>query len=753
MRRIFFLLAASTVAMLAGCGSSSSTSKVGVSPTTTTFSATPNTLLNGAPIQMSAMVTGSLKTAPTGTVTFLSGTTAIGTASVGSGGMATFSGPVQAPVGVDSLTASYGGDAANAASSSTGVSVTVQSQTTTAVSLAPASIAQGQAFVVTATVARVNNTGYATGTVMFENNEAQVPGGVVTLVNGQAQVTLPSAGLALGSYNLTAEFSGNGVDLASDSSNAVATVTAPLDVLTFRNNLARTGVQAAETVLTPANVASNFGKVYSFNTDGYSYAQPLYVAGYLMGDGQYHNVLFVETAAGSIYAFDADNQNPAAGYLWHVSVIPNGEATVTPTDLGCGDTQPNTSIVGTPVIDRAKGVLYVVGKTKSLVGSPATYYQRIHAINLADGTEKMNGPTLIAATASGSGVGSENGVIAFDPYAQNQRSALAESGGSVWIAWASHCDLNNYHGWVIGYNADDLTQQTGSYNTTPNGESGGIWMAGGGISGDDAGNLYVVSGNGTFDGNTGNNGAGQDLADSVQRLTIGSGTLGLADWFSPSDQGYLSAYDQDMGTVEAMLFDDPASAVAPHLLATADKTGRVYILNRDSLGGYDSGAGGANGDVQDVPDGQDIFTNFAYFNGQMYIGPAGLPLQELEFVPGTATLPGSLAFTPTSVTSVTPPGNYNTGGFQPVISANGTANGIAWALSVGSGNLYAFDASNLGTTLFDSSVNPSRDAPAAAVKFTVPVVANGKVYLAGQGAVMVYGLLGQQDRAPARKQR
>ena len=351
------------------------------------------------------MVSGSLKTAPTGTVTFLSGTTAIGTASVGSGGMATFSGPVQAPVGVDSLTASYGGDAANAASSSTGVSVTVQSQTTTAVSLAPASIAQGQAFVVTATVARVNNTGYATGTVMFENNEAQVPGGVVTLVNGQAQVTLPSAGLALGSYNLTAEFSGNGVDLASDSSNAVATVTAPLDVLTFRNNLARTGVQAAETVLTPANVASNFGKVYSFNTDGYSYAQPLYVAGYLMGDGQYHNVLFVETAAGSIYAFDADNQNPAAGYLWHVSVIPNGEATVTPTDLGCGDTQPNTSIVGTPVIDRAKGVLYVVGKTKSLVGSPATYYQRIHAINLADGTEKMNGPTLIAATASGSGAG------------------------------------------------------------------------------------------------------------------------------------------------------------------------------------------------------------------------------------------------------------------------------------------------------------------------------------------------------------
>jgi hypothetical protein len=698
-------------------------------------------LLHGANLQLTATITGTAKTAPTGTVTFLSGTTQLGSVSVGTGGIATLSAPLlDAPVGVDALTASYSGDTANNASVSTAVNVTVQSQTTTTVSLAPASIAQGQAFVVTATVARVNNTGNPSGSVTFLQGNTSV--GTGTLANGAAQITLPSAALAQGTYNLSAQFAGTNVDLASASQVVVATVTAPLDVLTYRNGLARNGVQAAETILTPTNVGSGgFGKVYSFTTDGYAYAQPLYVAGYQMNDGNYHNVLFVETAEDSVYAFDADNNNPSAGYLWHVSLIPSNEQIVTSTDVSCNDIVPHIGIIGTPVIDRAKGVMYVVAKTKLVSGNTTTYYQRLHALNLADGTEQLNGPTVIAGSVPGTGVNSVNGMVSFDAFLNNQRAALAETNGSVYIAWASHCDNGNYHGWVMGYNASDISQQTGVYATTPNGEQGGIWMAGGGISGDDEGNIYVVSGNGTFDGNSGSVAAGQDLSDSVQRLSTANSTLTLADWFSPTDQAYLSDNDQDMGTVDGMLIDDPGSGIAPHLLVTADKTGRVYLINRDSMGGYDSGPGGANGDIQDQPDGQDIFMNFAYFNGQIYIGSAGLPLEELELIPGTSTTAASISFNVTSYTKVTPPGNYNTGGFQPVISANGTSDAIAWGMTVGGSTLYAWDATNLNTQFFASSTNATRDAVAPVVKFTVPTVANGHVYLAGQGAVMVYGLL------------
>ena len=528
------------------------------------------------------------------------------------------------------------------------------------------------------------------------------------------------------------------MDASSTSATETATITPGIDVLTYRNNVARTGVQPAETVLTSSNVnATGFGKVYSFTTDGYSYSQPLYVSGYTMSDGKSHNVLFVTTSAGSVYAFDADNKNPSAGYLWHTTVLAAGEQVVLPTDLSCTDTQPSTSIVGTPVIDRTRGVMYLIGKSKLVSGTGTTYFQRLHAFNLADGTEKLGGPTVISGSVAGSGVDSANGRVAFDPFRQNQRAALAEADGSVWIAWASHCDYGNYHGWVMGYNAGNITIQTGVFNTTPNGEQGGIWMSAGGISADNAGNLFTVAGNGTFDGNDG----GLDFSETVQRLTDGGNALAIADWFTPMTELYLTENDLDMGTGDALLFDDPDSGVAPYLLAAIDKTGRMYLLNRYSLGNFETGMNSANGDLEDFAYSDHALTNFAFFNNRLYTGPSGVPLAAFDFTPGTATTAGYLAETPAMTSTMTFSNGYATGGIQPMISANGSSNAIVWGLDVSGQVLYAFDANNLATQLYASSTNSTRDAVAPTVKFTVPVVANGHVYLAGQGAVAVYGLL------------
>jgi len=728
--------------LLAGCGSSSKSVMTTLSPTTVALAASPTTLVEGSTEQFSAAVVGTATTKPTGTVSFLAGTATLGTAPLQADGTATLSVAISTlPIGVNALTASYGGDIANAPSSSAAVNVTVQTNTTTTVSSSPTTIPQGLPYVLTAQVARNSNpggSGYATGTVTFLQGTTTL--GSAVLSNGTAQIKLPSAALPQGTLSLTAQYAGDSLDIASASSTLTATVTGPLDVLTYRNNVARTSVQSQESTLTPTNVnADTFGKVFTLATDGYVYAQPLYVAGYQMNDGQLHNVLYVATTADSVYAFDADNNNPSAGYLWKVTTLGEGEETQTQVDTNCADMKTNQGIVGTPVIDRALGVLYLVSASKLVSGNTTTFYQRIHALNLATGAEMLNGPTEIAASVPGTGAGSVGGVVSFDPLRNNQRAALAEANGSVWIAWASHCDYGNYHGWVIGYNENDLTQQTGVFNTTPNGEEGGIWMSGGGIAADNAGNLFVAAGNGDFDGNDGEG----DYADTAQRLAINPSTsaLTLGDWFTPSDQQFLTDNDQDMGTVDTMLFDDPASGVAPHLLATGDKTGRVYLLNRDAMGGYDAGAGGANGDLQDARIATQVFSSFAYFNQQIYVGAGGQPLVAFPFTPGTATTAGYVTPTPTSATATTFSANYSSGGINPMISANGTADGIVWGQDVSGRVLYAFDASNLANQLYASSTNSTRDQPAPPVKMTVPTIANGRVYVGGQNAVSVYGLL------------
>jgi hypothetical protein len=520
-----------------------------------------------------------------------------------------------------------------------------------------------------------------------------------------------------------------------------ATCSFAQDVTTWHYNNGRTGVQPSETVLTPSNVNSaKFGKIFSLPVLGDVYAQPLYLHQYQMSDGQLHNVLLVATAEDYIYAFDADGKNPSQGYLWRRWLVNSGETWLTYLDENSDfDIYPNIGIISTPAVDRTGGTIYVVSRSKTTSGT-IKYYQRLHALNIADGTEKLNGPTTIQATVNGLGDGGTT--ISFNSQIQNQRSALllaptpsVGSGNSIIIAWASHGDQGKYHGWVMAYDAANVAVQNGAWVDTPNGTEGGIWMSGGGPSTDGQGNIFIAAGNGTFDANTG----GSDYGDTAFRLTLGT-SIAVADYFTPGDQASLNNNDQDMGTGAVMLLPTQSGSI-PNLAMTSDKSGTIYLINRDHMGGYTTPA---NSSVQSFTGGG--FKNrssFAFFNNILYAGFAGAPLQAWAFNPQTELF----STTPQSKSGNIFGCNCNGAGSTPSVSANGTTNAIVWTLD-NSGSthtpaiLYAYSPANLGTQLYNSTqAANSRDAAAVAVKFTTPTIANGQVYVGGRDAVSVYGLL------------
>jgi hypothetical protein len=587
----------------------------------------------------------------------------------------------------------------------------------------------------------INSTSGSTCTSLFSDTTVggSTPGNTVQAALNVAQNPAQNAAAI---YQLATGQPPFQPSLGSAPSTFALPVLFPSDVTTFYNNAARTGVQSGETALTPANVNSaSFGKLRTFAVDGYLYAQPLYVGGYGMPDGAVHDIVIASSVHGTVYAFDADGNNPAQGYLWKTSVVPAGETQVLVSDYGCSNPNPETTLLSTPVIDRSTGTLYALSKTKN--STSGAFVQRLHAISLVDGTEKFGGPVAIAASiASTGGAGESGGTLGFDALKENQRSALLLANGTVWIAWASHCDIAPYHGWVMGYNSATLAQNA-VYNNTPNGSDGGIWMAAGGPAADAQGFVYVVGGNGTFDAAT------NDLGDAGIKLAPPTSGMvpAVADYFVPSNQLALSNADQDVGVTQALLFSDAASGVAPNLMVETDKTGRIYLLNTANMGTYDTGVNGPdglNGDLEDFTIGGNIFNNFAYFNSTLYVGGSGLPLRAYAFNAGSAGAAGSLATTPGSQTTFNMPGSGPSGGAGPNISANGAVNGIAWATTHSGSNviLYAFDASNLATELYGSDqAAGSRDLGPAPVKFTSAVVANGQVFVGGQSSLVVYGLL------------
>jgi hypothetical protein len=481
---------------------------------------------------------------------------------------------------------------------------------------------------------------------------------------------------------------------------------------------------------------ATFGKLFSCTIDAPAYAQPLWVPNLNIGGGK-HNVVFVATSHNTVYAFDAD-ANPCVKF-WNVSLMNAGETYVNNNDVGTDDIFPDIGIVGTPVIDATTNTLYVVSKSKTTGTSctpAASCFQRLHALSLVDGSEKFGGPAPItsAITVPGTGDGSSGGNVPFHTLRENQRPGLVLLNGVVYVAWASHGDNTPYHGWVIGFDKTNLSR-VATFNANPNGSDAGIWMSGGAPAADAAGNLYFLTGNGTFDANTG----GADYGDSTVKLST-SGGLSVAGYFTPKDQANLSANDADHGAGGAAILMDPSSGPVAHLLIGGGKSGVLYLLNRDNMGGFDSST---NHVVQSlVVSGNEILATAALWNNFLYIAAANTPLRQFPFNSVTGQF-GSASHSSSH--------SFGGKGATPSVSASSaSANGIVWAIDAGAFGtpccangpavLHAYDATNVGTELWNSSQGTG-NAAGNAVKFSVPTVANGKVYVGTRGELSVYGLL------------
>jgi len=506
-----------------------------------------------------------------------------------------------------------------------------------------------------------------------------------------------------------------------------------VSVTTYHNDKGRTGQNLSEPYLKPSNVNTvTFGKLFSVAVDGYVYGQPLVVPGVSIPGKGIHDVVYVVTEHDSVFALDANsNTGSNSQPLWQVSFIDPANG-VTTADLhsllGCDDIIPEVGITSTPVIDTSTGTMYVVAKTVE----NGTFVQRLHALDITNGIEKFGGPVVIQAQVPGGGSGSALGYLQFDPVYHNQRAALLLQNGFVYIAWGSHCDLHPWHGWVMAYDAQSL-RQVGAWVSTPNGIAGGVWQGGDGLAAD-ADSVYFSTGNGTYSLYIG----GKDAGDTVLKISPPvAGSFDVIDFFTPFNQDLLRRDDRDLGSGGVMLIpDQPSGSPHPHLLVAGDKEGNAFLIDRDNMGGYSSAA---DTNLQTlVSISKPIFSTSSWWHNRLFVGSGGKPLQALDFNPST----GLLSTTPSSIASNVLAGRSGTAS----ISANGNSNAIAWVLdNGGSANLastvlYAYDAANLGTTLYSSKQAGMRDKLGPAVKFTVPTVANGKVYVGTANRVDVLGL-------------
>jgi hypothetical protein len=502
--------------------------------------------------------------------------------------------------------------------------------------------------------------------------------------------------------------------------------------LTWRNDNMRSGVNNQELVLSPSAVNSgSFGILFRCLLDGPAYAQPLYVPNLSIPGAGTHNVVFVATEMDSVFAFDAD-ANPCV-QLWHAPVIPVGsQAIATPNlDLTNPYITPFIGITGTPVIDLSTNTLYVAAATV-IPTVNSTYNEQLYALNLGTGQQTMPPTAFQLSTSSSKGA-------PFSPLLENQRAALLLDNGTVYVAFGAYQSQTAYHGWLLAYNASTL-QPTGAFNVTPSASQGGIWQSGGGPSADENHNVFVVTGDGPFDAYRG----GMSYSDSFLRFGT-TGGLSLSDYFTPCNQAMLQANGQDVGASAPLVLPDSAgSTLAPHLMIGGSKGGSLYVVNRDNLGGYDGACPDSPSRVQTVamPNGGAIFSTPLFWNNSVYVAPANGNLQSFSL---TGSMTGGIpSLTPSGSQSPEPLGPQ---GATPTVSSNGTSNAIIWlidssgALANTPAILRAFDPNNLSNEIYNSATAVPRDTAGPAVKFTVPTVANGKVYVGTQTELDVYGLL------------
>ena len=543
-----------------------------------------------------------------------------------------------------------------------------------------------------------------------------------------AKVTY-TAPISAGTFTVTA----TSVSNPGKSASMTVYVTDLAGVTTYHNDVQRDGANSHEYALSPSTVnTSTFGKLFSCTVDGAIYSQPLWMPNVNVA-GVKHNAVFVATQHDSLYAFDAD-ANPCV-QLWKVSLVDShhggssGELTVPsgpPNNLvgsGYGDITPEVGVTGTPVIDPKTGTLYAISKSMNPAGTQ--FYQRLHAIDITTGNEKFAGPANIGPSITYPGNGDGGSTVSFSPQQQGQRAGLALVNGVVYAAWASHEDNLPYYGWVVGFNASTLAIAS-VLNVTPNAQSGGIWMGGGAPSADSSGHLYLITGNGNFDANS-TTAPKNDYGDSFLQLTS---TLKVSSYFTPSDQQDENDNDSDFGSGGSAIVINTSTGTLKHLVIGGGKDGSLYLLNGDSMGGL-----GDPNARQNFYTGGSIFATGAFWNNNYYVAPVYTSL--LQYTYNSSTNLFNTNETSASSTS------FGFPGATPSVSANRTTNGIVWALdntsfctpqspSCGPTVLHAYNATNLGTELWNSG-KVSGDRAGNAVKFTVPTVANGRVYVGTRG--------------------
>jgi hypothetical protein len=527
-----------------------------------------------------------------------------------------------------------------------------------------------------------------------------------------------------------------------------------ISVTTQHNDNGRTGHNSNETVLNTTTVnATQFRKLFSLLVDDEVYAQPL-VMGNFEISGAKHNVVFIATVNNTLYAFDGDNGK----LYWTKNYTVNGMRTPTANDVKSAWCTPylnitaNIGIIGSPVIDSLTKTIYFVARSTDGV----IFKQHLHAVDLTTGNEKLNSPIEITAQTAGKGDASINDKVSFDPFRNNQRQGLALVKGVVYISYASHCDLNPFHGWVLGYDAKNLQQQY-VYNTTPDGEEGGIWQSGMGIAADEDGNLYIVTGNGTVGTPSPysiipGNGTAENIAsifpenlsgrsESAIKLTPSSNSsLKITSYFTPTNYVKMNITDADYGVLGSMLVPNS------NIYFTGAKDGNLYILDKDNMGGYSANFNNVKQTIKVIGN---LHAQPAYFKGAnkeyAYVWSENDRLRAIEFDRATNSFNTNQTF------SNAPGPSGQTGAMISVSSDNGKAGtGIVWAFYASSGDaengtqkgmLRAFDANDISKELWNSGNNPGDYVPSFA-KFCSPTIANGRVYLATfSGQVLVYGLI------------
>jgi hypothetical protein len=508
----------------------------------------------------------------------------------------------------------------------------------------------------------------------------------------------------------------------------------------WKGNSMGTGLNPNEITLTPANVnPDQFGLLGTFKADGLVMAQPLYVCNLDMGSGGKHNVVIVATENDSVYAIDVDS--PAAAPLWQRSYLGNG---VTPAPDTTNAVGGEVGITGTHFLDSSTNILYFV----TAVTSSGTVQHWLRSIDVRTGNDAGAGSMLIQASVPGDGIDSVNGQITFNPKQQLQRVALSKVNGSILVGWGSFSDDGIYHGWLMAFDASTLKFQAVFNPTTQNqpqdhGSSGAFWQGGAGPAIDANGNIYLNSGNGSFNANQG----GNNYGDTMLKLQLTPSGFQIVDWFTPSSEACMDFDDLELGSGGVVLLPTDFTNGAS-LSVTYSKEGRLFMLNTSTLGkfnpagdqitqefmiGEQTCADPPTSDTEG-PTWNRLYGNASYWNGNVYAGASNLGLKQYQFQDGMLN-PTPFA-TSTSM--------FGTRGANTVVSSNGNKDAIVWAYEKTNGGLailHAYDATSVSHELYNTMMAGDRDELGQGIAFAVPVVVDGRVIAAYDKFVAVFGLL------------